>query len=77
MLAKDTTLLESTERSQIMRSKHKEIPPEKDMDYWPSKKAKGKQLVRYCRDIEVKMEGTNYCEKCVHIRQNCLVHNSR
>ena len=33
----DATLLESTEESQIAESKYKKVPPENDMDYWPSK----------------------------------------
>jgi len=42
MLEEEATLVESTEKS-----KHKEAPREDDADCWPSKKAKGKQLVRY------------------------------
>ncbi len=56
MLAEDTTLLEGAERSQIMESKYKEVPPGENTDYWLSKKAKGKQPVRYCRDIGIKIE---------------------
>ena len=36
----DTTLLESTEESQIAEPKYKKVPPENDMDCWPSKRLK-------------------------------------
>ena len=77
ILAKNATLLKDTERSQIIRSKHKEVSLGDDIDHWPSKKAKEKQLTRYYRDISVKIGGANSCERCVYARQDCLVHNSR
>jgi len=73
----DTILLESTERFQITGSKYKKILLEDDRDYWPSKKAKGKQPARYYGDNGVKIGGANHCERCVCARQDCLVHNSR
>jgi len=47
VLEENTTLLEDAEESQIARPKYKKTPLENDADYWPSKKAKGKQLVMY------------------------------
>jgi len=40
-------------------------------------KAKEKQLEKYYRDTRVKMENVNLCERYVHTKQDCLVHNSR
>jgi len=77
VLAENTTFLESAEGSQIIESKHKEIPLENDRDCQPSKKTKEKQLTRYYRDNRIKIGGANSCERCVHAGQNCLVHNSR
>ena len=77
MLAEDATLLEDTERSKVMGSKYKEVPLEEDIDCWPSKKAKGKQLARYHKDIRIKMESANLCERYMHVRQDCLVYNFR
>ena len=77
MLEEDTALLESAKESQIMGPKCKEAPLENNADCWPSKKTKGKQLVRYHRDLKVKMRGANPYEKCVCTRQFCLVYNSR
>ena len=70
ILAKDAAFFEGTEESQITGSKCKERQ-------WPSKKAKGKQPRRYCRDTRVKMEGAIPYKRCVCTRQNCLVHNSK
>ena len=47
MLEEDTALLESAEGSQVMGSKHKEALSGDDVNHQPSKKAKGKQPVRY------------------------------
>ena len=69
VLVKDV-LLKSTEESQIIGSKHKEVTS-------GDKKAKKKKLEKYCKDTRVKIEGDNPYERCVHIRQDCLVHNSR
>ena len=42
MLVKDATLLEGTERSQIVGSKYKEVASGDEERQWPSKKAKEK-----------------------------------
>ena len=55
VLAENATLLEGTEEFYIAGSKCKEITLGDNRDYWSSKKAKGKQLARYHRDIRVKM----------------------
>ena len=57
VLAENTILLEDTKRSQIMKSKHKEVTPGDNRKCWPFKKAKEKQPARYHRDIisELKM----------------------
>ena len=63
-------LLEGTEGSQIIGSKHKEVTS-------GDKKAKKKKPEKYYKNTRVKIEGDNPYERCVCIRQNCLVHNSR
>jgi len=73
----DTTFLKGTEESQIIRSKCKEVILGDNREYWTTKKAKEKQLARYCGDIGVKMEDDNPCERCVCAGQDCLVYNSR
>jgi len=60
-----------------MRSKCKEVFPGDDREHQPTKKAKGKQLARYYRDIGIKMRDANTCEKCIHTRQDFLIYNSR
>ena len=77
MLAENTTFLEGAKRSQIVRSKYKKVPLEDNIDHWPSKKTKEKQLVRYYRDIGIKIEGTNPCKRYVYTGQNYLVYNSK
>jgi len=77
MLEKDTALLEGAEESQIVGPKHKKASLGNNADHWPFKKAKGKQPARYREDIGVKLGGTNLCERYMHAKQNCLVHNSR
>jgi len=77
VLAEDATLLEGTERSQIIGSKYKEVPLEDDRNHWSFKKGKGKQPARYCRDNRIKIGSANSYERCVYARQNCLVHSSR
>jgi len=47
ILKEEATLLEGTEESQITGPKCKEAPLGDNTDCWPSKKAKGKQPVRY------------------------------
>ena len=77
MLEEEVVLLESTEGSQIAGSKCKEIASRDEEGQQPFKKAKGRQQGKYCKSTVVKMEGANLCERCVSIRQNCLVHYSR
>jgi len=57
-----------------MGSKHKKVATRDEEVQWPSKKAKGKQPVKYCKDATVKMGSTNLCERYVSARQDCLVH---
>ena len=57
MLEKEATLLEGTEGFQVVWPKHKKVPPGDDVDYQPSKKAKGKQPARYWGDIGIKLGG--------------------
>ena len=47
VLEEEAALLEGTEEFQIVKPKYKKAYPGDDTDCWPSKKAKGKQLVRY------------------------------
>jgi len=60
-----------------MGSKRKEIATRDKEVQQPSKKARGKQLGKYCRGATVKMGGANPCERCVSAGQDCLVHSSR
>ena len=60
-----------------MGPKHKEVFMGNSTNYWPSKKAKGKQPIRYQEDIRVKIGGANPCERYVHTRQDYLVYNSK
>ena len=60
-----------------MGSKCKEIAGGDEEMQWPSKKAREKQLGKYCRGVAVKMGGSNPCERCVCAGQDCLVHLSR
>ena len=69
MLAEDATLLESTEGSQVIGSKHKEVTSRDKKGQWPFKKARGKQLEKYSRGTTVKMKSANLCERCVCITQ--------
>ena len=55
VLAENATLLEGTKEFYIAGSKYKEVTLEDNRNYWSSKKAKGKQLARYHRNIRVKM----------------------
>ena len=77
MLEKEAALLEGAKGSQIVGFKHEEVAARDEEGQWPSKKARGKQLEKYSRDITVKMGGANLCEKCVCTGQDCLVHSSR
>ena len=53
----NAAFLEGTERSQVAGSKQREAPPEDNVDYWPSKKAKEKQPARYQGDMGIKLGG--------------------
>ena len=77
IIAEDTILLEKTERFQIMRSKYKEVTSRDKKGQQPSKKAKGKQMEKYCGGITVKMGDANPCKRYVSTRQDCLVHHLR
>ncbi len=43
MLEEEAILLEGTQGSQVVGSKHKEIAAKDEEEQWPSKKARGKQ----------------------------------
>ena len=60
-----------------MGSKRKEVATRDKKVQWPSKKTRGKQPEKYRRGATVKMMSSNPCERCVCIRQDCLVHPSR
>jgi len=77
MLEEKAALLEDAEGSYIARSKCKEVTCGDKEGQWPSKKAKGKQLEKYCSGATVKIGGANYCERCMSTGQDCLVHHSR
>ena len=77
MLEEEATLLEGAEGSQVVGSKHKEVATRDEEVQRPSKKARGKQPEKYCRDAAVKMGSANPCERCMSARQDCLVHHSR
>ena len=77
MLKEEAALLEGAEGFQITGSKCKEVVTEDREEQQPSKKARGKQMGKYCRGAAVKMGGATSCERCVCARQDCLVHPSR
>jgi len=77
VLEEEAVLLEGAEGSQVMGSKCKEVTARDEEGQQPSKKARGKQLGKYCRGAIVKMGGANLCERCVSARQDCLVYPSR
>ena len=60
-----------------MGSKCKEVTARDEERQRPSKKARGKQLGKYCRGAAVKMGGANPCKRCVCTGQDCLVYLSR
>ena len=60
-----------------MGSKCKEVTTGDEEWQQLSKKAREKQLGKYCRGATVKMGGTNPCERCMSTRQDCLVYLSR
>ena len=55
VLEKEATLLEGAEGSQVTGSKCKEVTARDEEGQWPSKKARGKQLEKYCGGAAVKM----------------------
>jgi len=77
VLEEEATLLEGAEGSQVTESKRKEVAAGDEEVQRPSKKARGKQLGKYCGGATVKMGGANPCERCVSTGQDCLVHSSR
>jgi len=77
VLEEEAILLEGAEGSQVVGSKCKEVATRDEEVQRPSKKARGKQLEKYCRGAAVKMGSANPCERCMSARQDCLVHHSR
>jgi len=77
VLEEEAALLEGAEGSQVAGSKCKEVTAGGEEEQRPSKKARGKQLGKYCRGAAVKMGGATPCERCVCAGQDCLVHPSR
>ena len=77
VLEEEAALLEGVKGSQVAESKCKEVTTRDKEGQQPSKKARRKQLGKYCRDAAAKMRGTNSCERCVSARQDCLVYYSR
>jgi len=77
VLEEEVTLLEGAEGSHVAGSKCKEVATGDEEEQRPSKKARGKQLGKYCGGVTVKMGGSNSCERCVCAGQDCLVHPSR
>ena len=77
VLEEEAALLEGAEGSQATGSKCKEAAAGDEEEQRPSKKARGKQLGKYCRGAAVKMGGATPCERSVCARQDCLVHPSR
>ena len=53
--------MERAEGSQVAGSKHKEVAARDEEGQWFSKKARGKQLGKYCGGAAVKMGGSNPC----------------
>jgi len=77
VLEEEVTLLEGAEGSQVAGSKCKEVTTGDEEEQRLSKKAREKQLGKYCGGVVVKMGGSNPCERCVCAGQDCLVHPSR
>jgi len=77
VLEEKAILLEGAEGSQIAGSKYKEVTTRDEEVQQPSKKARRKQLGKYCGGVAVKMGGANLCKRCVSTRQDCLVYPSR
>jgi len=77
VLEEEAGLLEGAEGSQAVGSKHKKVAAGDEEEQRPSKKARGKQLGKYCGGAAVKMGGATPCKRYVCARQDCLVHPSR
>jgi len=77
VLEEEATLLEGAEGSQVAGSKCKEAATGDEEEQQPSKKARGKQLGKYCGGAAVKMGGATPCKRCVCAGQDCLVYPSR
>ena len=60
-----------------MEYKHKKATIEDKKEQWSSKKAKERKPEKYHGDARIKIEGDNLYKRCVHVGQDCLVHNSR
>ena len=65
VLEEEAALLEGAEESQVIGSKCKEIAARDEKGQQPSKKARGKQPEKYCRDAVVKIRGAIPCKRCV------------
>jgi len=74
MLEEEATLLEGAEGSQVIGSKCKEVAAGDEEGQQPSKKAREKQLGKYCRGAAVKIGGSNPYEKCVCTRRVILLY---
>jgi len=77
VLEEEAALLKGAEGSQVAESKCKEVATRDEERQWLSKKTRGKQPEKHHRSATVKIGGANLCERCVNIRQNCLVYLSR
>ena len=77
VLEEEAALLEEAEGSQAAGSKCKKVTAGDEEEQRPSKKARRKQLGKYCGGATVKMGGATPCKRCVCTGQDCLVHPSR
>jgi len=77
VIAEDAALLKDSERSQVVRSKCKEVVSGDKERYQPLKKAKERQQGKYCKGTAVKMGGAKPCERYVSTTQDYLVYHSR
>jgi len=75
VLEEEATLLKGAERSQITGSKHKEVAAGNEEKQRPSKKARGKQLEKYCGGATVKMGSSIPYKRCMCAGQDCKVSN--
>ena len=77
MLEEEAALLEGAKGSQVIESKCKEVATGDKKGQQPFKKARRKQLGKYCRGATAKIRDVNPYERCVSARQNYLVYHSR